>query len=305
MDFLLRWLPMQEDQGPRPFDATARMLIEMAPEAWLACVGLPVNGPVRPIDSNVSTVLAEVDKMLHVGGPVPWLAHLELQSSHDPELPLRMLQYNVLLLRRHRVPVVSTVVLLRPEADGREMSGQYIQEAPVGDVRIAFQFRVVRIWQQPAEDLLTGALGTLPLAPLAAYERGRLPELIDRIGDRLTSETSAAAARDLWAATFILMGLRYDADEARQLLHEARAMRESATYQWILDEGRVEGRAEGRAEEARRLLIRLGSRRYGPPSAENVRQIEALDSPERLEQLADGLFTAGSWNELLAGGAGE
>ena len=108
---------MQEGRGPRPFDVATRRLIETDPAGWLALAGLPVDGPVRLLDSDVATVLTEVD------AASPWLAHLEPQTTHDPVLPRRMLQYHVLLLHRHDKPVASTVNLLRPEADGPELSG--------------------------------------------------------------------------------------------------------------------------------------------------------------------------------------
>src|SRR3954452_20208598 len=113
---------MQQGPGPRPFDATTRGLIESDPAGWLRWVGLPVDGPVAPLESNLSTVLAEVDKVLLVGGPAPWLAHLETQTGRDPDLPSRLLQYHALLGHRDKIPVESIVVLLRPEAEGPEMS---------------------------------------------------------------------------------------------------------------------------------------------------------------------------------------
>lgn len=106
--------PVQEGSGPRPFDTTTRRLIEADPEGWLAWIGLPADGPVQAIESDVSTVLAEVDKVLRVDGPTPWIAHVEIQSGHDPLLPIRLLQYHALLLRRHLCRVASTIVLLRP-----------------------------------------------------------------------------------------------------------------------------------------------------------------------------------------------
>src|SRR5437870_6351451 len=104
---------------PQPFDATTKDLVEMHPEDWLEYLGLP-RAAVELIDADVSTVTAAADKVLRVLEPKPWLAHLELQSSRDRELPDRKLQYNVLLDRRHQLPVQSIVVLLRPEADGPE-----------------------------------------------------------------------------------------------------------------------------------------------------------------------------------------
>ena len=81
-------------------------------------------------------------------------------------------------------------------------------------------------------------------------------------------------------------------------------MKESSTYQAILAEGRAEGEARGeargKADEARRLLLRIGSKRLGPPDAQAEAAIAALDSVERLEQMADRLLEVESWNELLA-----
>jgi predicted transposase YdaD len=41
-------------------------------------------------------------------------------------------------------------------------------------------------------------------------------------------------------------------------------MRESSTYQAILEEGRKEGRKEGQAKAGQRLVLRLGTKTFGP-----------------------------------------
>jgi hypothetical protein len=53
----------------KPFDATNKRLLELDPAGWLARVGLPVTGPVRAIDSDLSTVTAEADTILQVDEP--------------------------------------------------------------------------------------------------------------------------------------------------------------------------------------------------------------------------------------------
>lgn len=299
---------VQEGAGPRPFDVALRQLIEADPPGWLSWLGLPVDGPVRAIPSDVSTVLAEVDRVLRVEAPAPWLAHLELQASRDRALPTRLLQYHALLLHRHRLPVVTTVVLLRPEADGRELSVPFEQRGPMDEVTVRFTFRAVRVWERSADDLLTSGLGLLPLAPLAAVEPDRVVDVIRRMDDRLTREAPPGLADELWAATLLLLGLRYDADVARQLLQGVSRMRESSTYQAILQEGREEGREEGRAEgetqgqlrEARRVILRIGERRLGPPPADAADLLGAIDDLAALEQLVDRALTASAWSELLA-----
>jgi len=299
---------MQGGPGPRPFDVATRHLIEGDPASWLAWVGLPVNGPVHPVESDLSTVLADVDKVLRVEALAPWLAHLELQSTHDPRLPYRLLQYHALLLYRHSLPVETTVVLLRPGADGPQMSGLLDQRGTFDQQTVAFHYRVVRLWERPVDELLTGGLSILPLAPLAAFEPHRLPEIMQRLDERLEREAPPEDIPQLWAATLLLFGLRYDAVVAQQLARGVRRMRESSVYQAILEEGRESGillgreagREEGSADEARRILLRLGTRKFGPPNPATSAILDRVRDREMIETLIDGILHATSWPELLA-----
>lgn len=88
-------------------------------------------------------------------------------------------------------------------------------------------------------------------------------------------------------------------------------MKESATYQAILREGRGEGIAQGLAEgkaeglakgslqEAKALLVRLGQKKLGKPDAVSQASIEAMDNVQQVELLAESLFDVATWQELL------
>jgi predicted transposase YdaD len=288
---------VQEGPGPRPFDVATRRLIESDPAGWLALAGLPIDGPVHPLDSDVATVLAEVDKVLQVDAPSPWLAHLEVQTTHDPVLPRRMLQYHVLLLHRHDKPVVSTVILLRPEADGTEMSGRFEQAGPHCAVTVTFNFGVVRIWERPVEEFLAGPLGTLPLAPVSAVARDRLPAVIRQMDERVRREASPNEAGEFWASTLLLMGLRYHRSEALRILQRVNDMHVSDTYQMILEEGE----AIGEMRKARSVILRLGRLKFGAPDAATADAIEAIDNLAVLDSLIDRTVSAISWEDLLSG----
>jgi predicted transposase YdaD len=295
---------VQQGSGPRPYDVSPRVLLEADPASWLAWLGLPADGPVRTIDTDVSTVLAEVDKLVRVGGPSPWLAHVELQAGRDRQFPYRMLQYHALLLHRYGLPVDSTVVLLRPAADGPEMSGRLEQRGPTGDVTLAFAFRVVRLWERPVEELLGGGLGVLPLAPLAAIEPERLPSVMRQIADRFLREAEPSAARELWAASTLLLGLRYDDEQIREVMQAMSWVRESSAYRVLVEEGRAEGRAMGLAEGevigARRVLLDLATAKLGPPSPEDRAAVEAIADLDALRRMGRRILTATSWQEVLA-----
>ena len=71
-------------------------------------------------------------------------------------------------------------------------------------------------------------------------------------------------------------------------------MKESSTYQYILEEGRT--------EEARKILLRHGTRRFGIPDAPAQQAIENITSVEILETLIDRAADVESWSELPAAG---
>jgi predicted transposase YdaD len=275
----------------KPFEATLKDLVEGYPRNWLDHLGFSPTGPVELIDADLSTVTAGADKLLRVEDPEPLLLHLELQAGYEVDLDRRVLKYNVLAYDRHRLPVDSILVLLRREADGPHVTGQVQYQSARRRSSLTFSYDLIRIWQQPVDSILSGGLGTLPLAPLADVPRAQLPRVIRRLDERLTNEASPAEAAKLWTSTYILMGLRYPPDRVSQLLQGVQAMRESSTYQAILE--------EGRAEEARRLLLLQGHDRFGPPSSETRAAIETISSVERLEQLARRLLRASTWEELL------
>ena len=67
----------------------------------------------------------------------------------------------------------------------------------------------MKVWERPVEEILAGDLATLPLAPIARVSVGELPRIIQLMDERIEREASPAERPDLWAATFLLMGLIY------------------------------------------------------------------------------------------------
>ncbi len=74
-------------------------------------------------------------------------------------------------------------------------------------------------------------------------------------------------------------------------------MKESVTYQAILEEGRE----EGRCDEALRILLAQGTKQFGKPSAKHRKIVGAITEPAVFEGLATRLLEVDSWTELLAG----
>ncbi len=143
--------------------------------------------------------------------------------------------------------------------------------------------------------------------------------LVRAVHSRFDTETDIEKARELSAATFILLGLNHSDAFIATLTKGIQKMRESSTYQMILregreegriighnegrsegrSEGRDEGREEGRIVEARANLLLLGVRRFGALSGAQRERIETETSLPRLEVWLLSLLDAGSWAETL------
>jgi hypothetical protein len=98
----------------------------------------------------------------------------------------------------------------------------------------------------------------------------------------------------VWAAAYILLGLRYSPELSARLFRGVVSMKESSTYQAIL----LEGREEGAVIEARKVLRLQGDNVFGKPDAPTIARIEVLDL-EKLERLLERLPTVSSWQELF------
>ena len=72
----------------------------------------------------------------------------------------------------------SVVILLRPAADGPELTGQYEREVPGRGRNLWFLYEAVRAWVLPPDRLLTGGLPLLTLAPVSNAGPERLPDVL-------------------------------------------------------------------------------------------------------------------------------
>ncbi len=284
-------------------DVSAKELVLDEPAAWADRFGIGLPGPVSVIDSEITTLTAFADKVLKIDGPAPYLLDLEPHSYHDAELARKLWYRQVALDYRHDLPVLTVLILLHREADSPGLTGGYERQLPDGSLTNRYNYRVVRLWREDPELYLTGGVNLVPLAPLTDVAEADLPGLVRRMAERIHPEPEPRADM-LWIAALLLMGYRYDETLATRLVKGVwKNMRDSTTYQAILKEGRQEGVIEGQISEARRLLLRQGTRRFGTPDVAIVAAIEAIRDVDRLESLSDRIVdaTATDWDDLLRG----
>lgn len=129
-----------------------------------------------------------------------------------------------------------------------------------------------------------------------------LAEVIRRTDERLLREAAPEEAAMLLSAAYVLTGLRVPREMAHHLFQGVRSMRESTTYQAILDEGRQEGLQEGRQEGlqegekkgVRQVILRVGRQKIGAPSDAIAAALMGVTDMERLERMADRILVVSS-----------
>ena len=286
----------------KTFDAATKELIKSNPRDWARLIARTEARGVKALNVDLTAISPEADCALLVeDGGSPWIIHLEIQSGYDSTLPRRLQRYNVLVGFNGDLPVRSIALLLCREADGPALTGRRQCRLPNGTLYHDFRYEVYRLWEQKPEEFLNGGLATLPLAPLTAVADSDLPGLIARMQRRINREATGPQSQVLWLATFLLMGLTKPSDQVKTLLKGVNPMKESSTYQYIINEGRKKGRKEGKVEEAKAILKRQGTKRFGKPSRKIAARLEAVDDLKQLETLTDRVLDATSWDDLLEG----
>src|ERR1022692_4110719 len=227
------------------------------------------------------------------------LIHLELQSSNDATMPLRMAEYCLGVFRLFgRFP--RQVVLYVGEPQMRMESG-------LRGPDVLFQYRLIDIRTLDGERLLESQeVGDNVIAILARLRdhKEAVHRIVERIAGLPTAERETALAQ-----LMILAGLRHLSrtveQEARKMPidvdireHEVLGPMFKEAEQKGRQEGRREGRQEGLQEGELTVLRRLIEKRFGALPGWAGEKLAALSASE-LEDLSMRVLDAKSVEELL------
>ncbi len=155
---------------------------------------------------------------------------------------------------------------------------------------------MIPLWERPVEHFLNGPLGIAPLAVLAQLPddvplEQSMAGIIRRLCVRLQQEAPAENFGKLVTSAFVLSELRIKRHRAWSLFRGVKGMHESDTYLAILDEGAI--------KEVRKLVLRLGQKRFGPPSEDVVTAVNGIEDLARLERMHEGILDVSNWQEFL------
>ncbi|MDY3562501.1 hypothetical protein R5W23_003967 [Gemmata sp. JC673] len=287
----------------KPFDATLNSLIDLRPGDWAGyfahLTGIP-SGPWDSLDTDLATTL-QADRLFRINGPKPALLHLELEANHRLGVPRELLRYNTLIDHLHDLPVETVLAVLRPKALASDQNGLYTRTGVNGGVIAQFRYRVERVWERDVAYWLRGGIGLAPLALLTDEAGANLESAFDRFNRYLlNSGADATTTTSVLGSSFVLCGLRYEHEQVAEMYRRlGMLLEDSTTYQALIREGRERGLTEGRLETAHSLLIRQGTKKFGPPTGAAANGLSAISDLSRLERIADRMLEATGWDDLL------
>jgi len=266
--------------------------------SWARFLGIETDS-AELCNADLSTVTSQADAILLLGKEQKKAAHVEVQASYDATIDIRIVLYYALGFKTLGIPLTSFLVLLRPEADGPGITGVVRHVDEDGKLVLEFYYTVIRVWELKAEELIESGLGVLPLAFIADANEVKLPELVKRAAERLEREAKPGTIGEFWTSIDILMGLKFSRAVVENALKGVRAMKESVTYQAILEEGEAKGVIKGALGGKRATLLKLGTKLWGAPDAVSLATLEAIDSMDRLDELVLQCWAAKGWAELM------
>lgn len=282
-------------------DAVLRKLIGMDPSAFLKLIGVSGTGPIEFIEPGIFPHVLPVDKVLRIAAPEPWIAVVGLATSLDPAL-VGWIETTLLCLP-YGLPIEAIIVLVRPEADDPNVTGERMNRMPWGQVASRFTYQVIRVWQQPAGR----PLGDLSPRLLARLKASGLPELISELRECAAASAENAPSESVMCLVFALPEQgRVDS----KLLAEVAELERLAPCVYLAlgrhREHQIVSSDEG-CTVMRWKLYQRGARRFGPPDERVASTIGEISSPRRLTALDQYMaridrlnIPIASWDELLA-----
>ncbi len=275
------------------YDPALKRLIDQYPGDFLDVLcrltGLPTGQPAEVVQPNLPPRTVDADRAFRLINPGPMVLHIEFETSHELGRPDRFLVYNVLLSRQEQCPVKTVVLLMRPDAVSSDLTGVHRVMLPTGEVVLEWNYNVLRVWEL-SPDVFMGHPGTMALALIAAVAAADLQPLIERVAEEFLKRPTAEA-NELGSEAYLLFGLRHNRSVAARLIERIPGVKESDTYQAILEEGESRGVV--------RTFIEIAQNFLGPPDATTVAAIKAVHTSDRWPRVVQRVGKVRTWAELL------
>lgn len=259
------------------------------------------EGEVRPLDKELPANKRESDYLVKVKDKCAgcedskFILHIEFQSSHDADMPRRMMSYYARIVDKYRLSVYPVVVYMNQGNSGLDITDTYVNSM-YDEVIMRFKYRVLKVWEMDPKKIIDKHLyGLFPIIPLTKHETTDDKECLTTCFDlvRNADIEDDVLKADISVCTGILAGLKYPKELVKSLM-KVEIMQESVIYQDILSEGMKKGKKEGMEDS----IISVLSTRFGNVSANLADMIHHIKNRSRLNKLLKLAVTSRTLSEF-------
>lgn len=272
------------------YDATFKVLVDHSPEDWAEFVFGSTIGLASPVDTSLHSTKEVVDRLLRVERlGSEFIIHIEFHAGHSGNaIPNRLFHYNTAVMKRYTLTTLSCVLILRREADSPAVSASVLYSLPeFGDVH-RFNYRPIRIWQEPLERFLIPGSSLAVAGVLKDFGERSLEEAGAEILRCIDRASKSDDRENLLNHAVALAGMRFNRSQAETLFGRKLTVLEkySTTVQYFIRRGEA------------RLLLESAKQIFGTPEPQIIEKVDEATS-EKLLAWTIRLRTAQSWSELI------
>ena len=288
------------------YDITLKTLSDKFPHHFVNLVFKDFKGEIAPLNKELPANIRESDCLIKVKDTTKhteFILHLEFQSSHDVNMPHRMLSYFARIYDMYKLPIYPLVIYLNPDNSGLNIVDTFVNSIYDKDI-LFFKYEVLKIWEMDQNRIIDNNLyGLFPILPLAKIkaidDKQNLTECFDLV--RKIGIEDEVLKADIYVCTGILAGLRYPKELIKSLM-KVENMEESVIYQDILNKGKEKGREEGietgREEGMEESIIQILSKRFGNISPGLADIIYHAKNESQLHKLIDLALSSNNLSEF-------
>jgi hypothetical protein len=274
-------------QQPQAYDSSLKTLLEGLASQVLPELVSGVEVEAELNDEMLKPPLRADRVYTVLWRGVPCILHVELETKANANIACRLLEYNAILYKKHKKPVISVVIypfrVKLPKAPLRIFVGS--------EEMHTFRYRVIALWKLRARSYLNrGVVGMYALLPTM---RGATYELLKQALDEMKAfygESRRRLAEQILLFDTFLQRLdtlsivdKYKVQEYLDmfdsLLDESRIVKKKAA------EAKAAGEVEGEIKALRRIIIELVQTRF-PALAQLAQQkVMQLSEPRQFHGL--------------------
>jgi predicted transposase YdaD len=211
----------------------------------------------------------------------PSLLLIEFQSYRDPEMGRRLMEYSLLASREYNHCAVYPYVVYLRKA-GEVAGSPYIRIQPDGQEAYRFHYRVIQLWEMPAEVFLRhGWPGLLPLVILT--KGGKQPEVINEMIEQLVE----AQEYDLLAVARLMGGLVFKegSDESDWFKGRFHMFQDILRESWVYKEIGQEFLEQGIEQGKRDMLLGFVQKKFPEVVVLARQQVDRITDPQILQTI--------------------